>query len=349
MLTEAEKKASLLSRITEVTIKSKVTSWIRNLVQNEENIRSGRKLDSLRGRLRNVPCIIVGSGPSLSKNKHLLKGAKDKAFILCTDTALEAIKDIVLPDAIIALESRPELADLIDFDITEKIPLFADLTVTPKVIEKWKGEVIWLTAGFCGIESLNEVLEKDFNDGKPIGRVLPGGCVTNSGFSVAKDILKCDPIILMGADCSFADPRKQHDDGVNSTIPCSDDPLRVDEDIFGNNIYTTDVYMAYKTWMEGIVRQRNPDTNRWETEGIYINATEGGTIKNGWLIMSLKTVITSYLPKKYNLGDFTNLNKKIVGKNSTVTINRTVTFGKNGVQEVTKIEDNKNGTSKPEG
>ena len=90
-----EKNAELIRKVSDATINSACWIWVRNIIKNEESMRVGKKLESLRNRLRNIPVIIVGAGPSLDKNKNMLRAAKGRALILCVDTAYKAIRGIV--------------------------------------------------------------------------------------------------------------------------------------------------------------------------------------------------------------------------------------------------------------
>ena len=340
-MSEAQRKAEVLRSLSDFTVRTRIIEWLRNLFKNEENIKSGHKLVELQNRLKDMPCVVVGAGPSLDLNKHLLKAAKNRAFIICVDTALEAIKDIVIPDAVIAMESRPELLKFIDLKVTKDIILFTELTITPELPKKWKGPVFWFTAGFAGAGIVGDNLEQTFNNHKPIGRILSGGCVGNGGFAIAKEILNCDPIILVGMDCGWYNHEQHHTAGIKQD-PGQTQVEFADEDIYGGHIYTTDVFRGYRYWIEGVVRTKNPATGRQDCEGIFINATEGGAIQSGWIIMTLQTAITKYLPNKYNFEDILDLDKKIEGKPRGVKSSRITSFKYNDITEVTNVED-KNG------
>lgn len=333
-----EKKSDVLKGLTDFTVKTRIVDWLRNLYQNESSIRKGRKLAELHRRLKDVPCIVIGSGPSLDRNKHLLKAAKGRAFLICVDTALEAIKDIVIPDAVVAMESSPGLLDYFDLEVTKDIMLFCELTVTPELPKKWKGPVLWFTAGLAGANIIGDQIEEKFNNGKPIGRILSGGCVGNAGFSIGKEILECDPIVLVGMDCGWYDSNKHHTEGIK-VDPGQGHQVIPDEDVFGGYFFTTEVFRGYKYWIEGVVRTVNPTTGHQDCEGIFINATEGGGISDGWLIMMLQTVITKYLKNKYNLEDVLNFDKEIKGKPRGVKSSRVTSFKHNKIMEVTDVED----------
>ncbi len=331
----AKEKANYMLSVSATTEKSRCYEWVKNAIANEQVLKTGLKTFELHRKLENMPVIIVGAGPSLDKNKEYLKQAKGRAFIVVADTAYNAIKDIVKPDAVVTLEANTLLLDLVDFEETEGIILFADITSQPEVINKWKGNIYWYTTGFNGLGYLNEMLEKELNDGKPIGRITPGGCVVNAGFSLVKEILYCDPVILIGCDFGFDNPGKHHCGIQNDLIP-ENHQVKSVEGIFNNESFSTDVLTSYRYWLEGMVKLKNPQ-GKLDYEGLYINATEGGTLKDGWNILTLKTVVTKYLKDRYDFSDIKNI-KKLDSKNirqKTVT-----TFSSsNDTQEVTSFEE----------
>ena len=57
--------------------------------------------------LSNIPCIIVGAGPSLDKNINLLKQAQGKSFIIVVDAALRtALKAGIQPDLVCTVDAK---------------------------------------------------------------------------------------------------------------------------------------------------------------------------------------------------------------------------------------------------
>jgi len=333
------KKLELMDRIGKNTENARAWLWAKNITNNEMAFRVGRKAKEYRRRLNRMPIIIVGAGPSLDKNKKFLKAAKDRAFIISVDTAFDTVSKVVKPNAVIALEARRELEDLIDFEKTNDVTLFTDLTIHPNVVRRWKGPIVWFSAGFSGSSSLDSTIERDFNDGKEIGRITRGGCVTNAAFALSMEIFRADPIILVGVDCGFYDYKKHHCEDQNNRIEELNE-IEMEEDIYGDKIFTTQVLLFYKYWIEDILKVRNSVTKIPEYEGIFINATEGGIIKEGWISMRLQTVVTAYLEKKYNFDDFIDLDKEIIGKIKEVRkVIKTVSFGSSGIKEDVKIEN----------
>lgn len=339
-----KERLELAQRISVRTNDSRCGMWIKNLVYNEENIKKGKKLQEYYARIKGAPVIIVGAGPSLDKNIKYLKAVKNRAFIMCTDTAYKAVKNVVTPNSVVILEGRKEQKEVIfgnDFKGTENIILFAECTSSPDIAKSWKGEVIWYTTGVSGSEALSRNLEKDFNDGKPIGRISAGGCVTNAAFSIAKEYLRADPIILVGVDCGFYNTDKlyckeQEEDQEKKLIL---NGLEMEEDVYGEPILTTKVMQMYRYWIEDMIASRN-SMGKPNYEGIFINATEGGTIKRNWVPMRLQTVAMAYLPNKYNFNNFNDLKKEIKKEDKKPKrVNMSMKFNEKDIEEATEIEN----------
>ena len=56
---------------------------------------------------KDIPAIVVSAGPSLAKNKHLLKEAKGKAFIAVVDSAISTVMSMgVIPDMVFTLDYK---------------------------------------------------------------------------------------------------------------------------------------------------------------------------------------------------------------------------------------------------
>ncbi len=50
--------------------------------------------DTCSDRYKNRPAVIVSAGPSLRKNKHLLKGLREQAAIIAVQTTLQPLLEM---------------------------------------------------------------------------------------------------------------------------------------------------------------------------------------------------------------------------------------------------------------
>ncbi len=254
-------------------------------------------IGDLRQRHAGQPAIIVSAGPSLRKNKHLLRDAAGRAVIIAVPTTLQPLLDMgVTPDYVTALDYHEICAMFF-----EKLPAFLP---TRLVAEPKANRVI--LSGFPGPVSVlgNEFAERlirELHPGKPTLR--PGATVAHLAFYLAEH-LGCDPIIFVGQDLGFADglayaPGTSHEDvwrpelGRFCTLEMKhweyiarERPiLRRIEDGQGRPMYTEERLYAYLQQFE-----RDFATTRAR----IIDATEGGARKRGAEAMALKDALARF-------------------------------------------------------
>ncbi|MDR1310022.1 MAG: DUF115 domain-containing protein [Deltaproteobacteria bacterium] len=82
------------------------SAFIENLAKNTGLTAKLPDLMLLKGRFPKRPAFVVGAGPSLTKNGHLLAGAIGRSVIICASAALKPLLAVgVRPDVVLALES----------------------------------------------------------------------------------------------------------------------------------------------------------------------------------------------------------------------------------------------------
>ena len=109
-------KVRLLQRTTERMIvdantgKKFSTHVAANIFHNVKYICEGYHTKGLMEAIpTDVPAILVSAGPSLNKNVHELKRAKNKSFIVAVDTALKPmLKAGIKPDVFITIDAKKD-------------------------------------------------------------------------------------------------------------------------------------------------------------------------------------------------------------------------------------------------
>ncbi|MEE1100766.1 MAG: 6-hydroxymethylpterin diphosphokinase MptE-like protein [Agathobacter sp.] len=239
-------------------------------------INSLQKID-LNGRV----AIVVAAGPSLDKNIHLLKQAKNKAFIIGVDTALKSlIAAGVRPDMAIIIDPEKD-PNLFEDDIIKNLPLSATMHSNNKILKNHNGRIFF--AGGDG-EFIKEVSVKYK---KSIEVVYSGGSVATNAFSFSA-LLGFKTIVLVGQDLAYPNGQIHAKDAYTNEekIDMSEKYFEV-EDIFGGKVYTEGNMDAYRRWYEEMIVS-NPEYE-------VIDATEGGAKIHGSKIMTLQEVIDKYL------------------------------------------------------
>jgi hypothetical protein len=285
------------------TLVAKSQDFLDNFVQNLLKAAASPGVVKLAGKFSNVPAVIVSAGPSLDKNIHELRGCEDKMLILSTDTALKPLLSAGI-DPHFVLTGDPSHVNYLHLKgSTSKQALFvAEATSYPAVFTEFEGRTISCIFENSSLRSLSDLLGNK-------GTLRAWGSVATMALDFAL-MLQCNPIVFIGQDLAHTDGR------IYCSGVCFDekwfaditDPaqwetqlkkLRADrrtvmvEDIFGKPIESTDILTSYWNWMIKEI-SRHPDVR-------FINATEGGILKEGAEIASLREVLYRYCSKDLGL------------------------------------------------
>ncbi len=209
--------------------------------------RPFRSILDLKNAFQNIPAILVGAGPSLEKNGHLLKKFSSKAILFAGGHAIEKI------------EQKPHFAVLLDKTHVlsspryKNIPLCFQARMHPDNFSFFQGDA--LLAPDSHFPFLNFLSgDKDlFESGWTVGN-----------FSSALAIFfGCNPIICVGMDYCYQEGRKYAFEGSleeKGLIPALDRN--------GNSVLTQTDWLMAISWMKDLSKE-NPKTT-------FLNATEGG-------------------------------------------------------------------------
>jgi hypothetical protein len=240
----------------------------------------------LKDKFKGRPGIVVATGPSLSKNVHLLEKIKDKAVICSVDASLRVLKNYGLKPHMVSSLERVEATSRLFEGLTEEefkdVFLAACPVVYPTTYKNFKGERIVVYRNFATFEWLD--IEK--------GTLDIGPSSANMSFKVL-EYMGCDPIILIGQDLAFGENEQTHATG--STYGEKEAQyLRHGNILFveGNyvpQIKTTTVWNTFRKYYVN-------DVNHFK--GTVINATEGGAKIHGTVIMPFAEAIEKYVADK---------------------------------------------------
>lgn len=200
--------------LSERTYNVLICHWLDNFARNIDKIRSGLDLAELP-KQTNIPCICVGAGPSLHKNKHLqkIKKANWKGIILTCDRELyNCLKHGLTPYAVASVDGSERIANYyvkaVKYRNAKKINAIFSITVHPNVVNVWKGKIYWFTSLF---DIPVDPTKGEINNRSPtfILHVLSGYKSIASGIGNVGSfcwnmsyILECNPVILVGYDFS---------------------------------------------------------------------------------------------------------------------------------------------------
>jgi len=153
-----------------------------------------RGISEIKDLYKGKPAILVSTGPSLSKNIHIIKEFQDKAVIIAVGQALRIL---------LAYDIRPDFICTVDFGevnmghfkglMDSDVPLIALNRTYAPLLKQYQGPLFVVSTPQMEYEgkAVNVMSEK--------GSLQQGGSVAHLCLSAAEH-LGCDPIIITGQD-----------------------------------------------------------------------------------------------------------------------------------------------------
>ncbi len=291
--------------------------WIENYLKNMPSIIRYPVIDRLLGRFKGVPLVIVGAGPSLRKNMHLLKEIEGRALTIAAVTAHRILLGHgITADMVIAAEKVDMSEYFTGTHEERKIRLILPELVYPGTFEKdVKGKFVYFSsflelgrthARYWGSEFLPDI----------------GGSVTTAALSMGI-VFGCNPIVFIGQDLSYSPDRLSHAPGgvyeiqevkideKNGSIHVRNKYINVDEripkkfklfwlkGIDGKPVPSRYDWITFHQWLEDYMRY----LRHIKPEVRVINATEGGAYIKGMEHMPLREVIDKYITEDVGIED----------------------------------------------
>lgn len=282
----------------------------RNMFKNLEYIIKNPGINMLYNKFKDIPAVIVSSGPSLNKNKHLLKDVKNKALILCPEASLRVLQnENIKPNFATSLEREIQTVEVVkDFKegYLDNVYLAASPVIMKETYDAYKGPKIIVYRQFDHFKWLE--LDKGMLDIK-----LSAG---NMAFKVA-DVLGCNPIILIGQDLAFSRDGSTHAKGMDYgedqryTEPETFSQVVKVKANYGEDIETIEVW---KRFMKGY------EVDILKYKGICINSTEGGAYIEGTKVDTFQNSIDKYIADREEV-DFDSQIKEYLSDFSTKNVN----------------------------
>jgi hypothetical protein len=255
----------------------------------------------LKDRHKGEPAIIVSAGPSLRKNKHLIKDVADKVVVVAVQTTLQPLLELgVEPHYVTSLDYHD-----ICTRFFEKLPpmLRTELVAEPKATTA----IFGMNPGPLSLlgNDFAESLLREMKLGK--AKIPAGATVAHLAYYLAEH-MGCDPIIFVGQDLGFSDglcysPGTSYDEvwrpelGRFQSVEMKQweqvvrdrKILRRIPDHQDRAMYTEERLFTY-------LQQFERDFLRTKTR--IIDATEGGARKRGATSMPLASAIESFCDRQ---------------------------------------------------
>lgn len=257
-----------------------------NICKNVPKMVVDPGINALGDTFKEKPAVIIAAGPSLDKNVHLLREAKERALLICVSTALKAVlRAGILPDLVITID--PTEKNLTNFTGLPDYNYY--LVYEPqthfKIPELYKKRFAY-TCQSPFLEYWFSVL----CGGKG---VLPrGGSVAIEAYGLA-EFLQANPIIFIGQDLAYTNSRTHASgtiyDGQLASAK-SRNMLEVPS-VDGGKVLTSRGMHTFLVRFEELFKQSNR---------LIIDATEGGALKKGTKIMTFREALNTYCKENIN-------------------------------------------------
>ena len=171
-----------------------------------------RGVNELRDMYKGKPAVLVSTGPSLARNIHLLKDARDKIVIIAVAQALRPLLAYdIRPDFICTVDfgevNMSHLAGLLDADV----PLVTINRAYAPLVKSYKGPKF-----ICAyVEPAFEKTAHAALAGK--GTIEQGGSVAHMVFGLGLH-LGCEPLIFVGQDLALTDGKSHFNQADSSGV-----------------------------------------------------------------------------------------------------------------------------------
>lgn len=272
--------------------------WEENYRANRGLIHRNPGVSSLMNRFEGLPAVLVGASPSLDKNMKYLDYAEDRCVLAVCDAVLEPLfRRGIRPSFVVNLDPQETVLKFFTDVDTRDLVLVAPTIAHPKLLEFWKGEIVFFNKYAPDIPSLVNIARRC----EKIGYLIPGGTVLSVAFDLVFR-LGCDPIVFVGQDLSYPGPGSHSSETVygsessEDVITAMGEDIVYHKDIFGRELPTLKSMFVTKQWLEWAFsnwKRKNPPR--------IFNCTEGGILSEHCEISPFQETIFRYCKKKINL------------------------------------------------
>jgi hypothetical protein len=251
-------------------------TYFQNAIENFE-YQGRADVGRLFGVFRNTPLVIVSAGPSLDSNIQDLRGIEDRCFILSVDTALRPLLAAgITPHAVISADPSELNARHIAGVMPESVYLIAEQAVHPSALQSAKRHFLF------GLGLFPDSLFAKFGFAR--SRLDVWGSVATAALDLACR-MGSNPVIFAGQDLAYSWGRDYASYTMFHGRPFSAEQAGpVEEpDIRGRPVHTNETLIAYRDFFTRKILRN--------TSIRFINATEGGILREGPELLSLRHAI----------------------------------------------------------
>lgn len=285
------------------TLVNKAQVFLDNFVQNFSRAAASPGVRAFEQKFAGMPAIIVSAGPSLDRNLHELRGCEERVLILSTDTAIKPLCAMnVSPHFVLTGDPGYENYLHLKGSAGGSSLLVAEATAYPLSFQEFAGKTITCSYQNSSLGALSLLLGEK-------GTIRAWGSVATMALDFAL-ILGCSPVIFIGQDLAYSDGRT-YCSGLHWEANRFADVSSPEEwekrwlalrtgtitvtmmDVFGRPVETTDKLASYWAWFNREI-ESHPNVH-------FVNATEGGILREGLDVMSLREALYRYCPESLSI------------------------------------------------
>lgn len=182
-----------------------ITDTMKNVYYKLLRMEGSVSFSALEGKLKNVPALICGAGPSISKEIPLIKEYQDKVLLIGSGTGANVLTASgIFPHLIMGLDPTSSQASRFRANNAFEVPLCFKMRFSENAYKMHQGPKIYVR-GFEGPLDPSW-LEKRLGLDDHI--TIPSG-ISSSNFAIEIAYrLGCNPIILAGIDMAYKDNKR---------------------------------------------------------------------------------------------------------------------------------------------
>lgn len=305
--------------------------WTYCGIGNIDKTLEHNELESLRGKFKDKPAVIISAGPSLTKNIDLLKKYKNKAVVFCVGTALKtAVKHGIEPDFLVVVEAEDCSFQTVDTDVSNMNVILQPMTFRDFHNLSAKRHFNYYPNNDFTSRWLSQFLDISLDDYKNRGTVSL--CALFSAV-----IMDCNPIILVGQDLAYTDGKCYSSGSQFENMRCvwnketkkheiqliNDNPVRLLDplnkypaeltleiaqkrfDDITKNLYSVKGQNGEMLFTEPgyatFIRYFENTASEYGSKIKLVNATEGGAYIEGFEHISLKSALENHAKEFFDV------------------------------------------------